>query len=237
MMNPLKRASPGSHSAETTFVLTIKTEEKSVHEAGKLTSASVDVCGNLKTDQPPSLSTFVNAAKGGLDLIDSMVELGAGWLQNMWTPSSCATLVVEFEEVTDWKIDNTFSAGGTVAHFTGLSCGSPYGPWEIKEEGTIPQNGISFGTIKIPFAADGKSTAAFDMHLRIEHLKYTADVTANPSSFIVPVGGNYQLTFGAFTYVGTSCVPEVCAPAKDVENPAGSVIQKIVPAGQGECKK
>ena len=189
MMKSLKRASPGGHSAETTFVLTIKTEEENVHKAGKLTSASVDVCGNLKTDQPPSLSTFVNAAKGGLGLIDLMVELGAGWIQNMWTPSSCATLVVEYEEVADWKIDETFAQSGSVTgHFTSLSCGSPYGPWEIKEEGTCGAGCISYGTIKIPFAEGGNGTAAFDEHIRASDIG-GADSTAQSSVSIIPMEG------------------------------------------------
>jgi hypothetical protein len=233
MMNPLKRSSPSSHSAETTFVLTINTEEENVHKAGKLTSASVDVCGNLKTDQPPSLSTFVNAAKGGLGLIDSMVELGAGWIQNMWTPSSCATLVVEYEEVVDWKIDETIVAGQVTGHYTALSCGSPYGPWEIKEEGTFP-TGTTTGGFKIPFSADGKSPVTYESHLRAAG-EIGADISGSTTVSIIPMGANYQMKFANFTTKGTCWGAGVKAACN--ESPINNLIFKIVPAGPGECKK
>ena len=89
----LDRTTP--HSAQTSFVMQIA-EEKTTDHPGLLKTAPVRVCADVDTSQPPSLQTFVNAAKGLLGLADAIAELAGGWFQKMVRPTSCETLKVTY---------------------------------------------------------------------------------------------------------------------------------------------
>lgn len=111
---PLART--GDHSASTTLLVNLLPETREVHEGGgPLTVSDVTVKASLKTSAIPSLGTFVNGAKGGLGLADSLVELAAGWFQAMVTPKSYATVEVEYEAsaqyLLDFETDLTTEAG------------------------------------------------------------------------------------------------------------------------------
>jgi len=58
----------------------------------------VYVCANVISAQPPELSTFVNAMKGILGLIESIADLGAGWIREIAPPQACRILTVLWHE-------------------------------------------------------------------------------------------------------------------------------------------
>ena len=54
----------------------------------------------METDQIPTLSKLVNAAKdgNGIGLVDALAERAANWLQELVTPDSCSKLRIEYHE-------------------------------------------------------------------------------------------------------------------------------------------
>jgi len=126
----------GDYSATADFLVNILPETKANHESGgPLTTSPVTVRASLKTSGMPSLSTFVNGAKGGLGLVDAIVELAAGWFQAMVTPKSYATVEVEYEgaefeldfeskvhvELDGWVLDGSVTARGVRAGAVGVT--------------------------------------------------------------------------------------------------------------------
>jgi hypothetical protein len=71
----------------------IRPEEK---HSGRVVRAYVSARASLDAAGMPSLGTLVNPVKGVLGLIDSLVELGAGWLQYMNMPKAYGTVEVEY---------------------------------------------------------------------------------------------------------------------------------------------
>jgi hypothetical protein len=87
----LKRTGAGSASAM--LVVDILPEEKhtgTVVRAHVTARASVDAAGM------PSIGTILNPLTGVLGLVESLVELGAGWFQYMNQPKAYGTIEVEY---------------------------------------------------------------------------------------------------------------------------------------------
>lgn len=108
----------GPYSAAATLVVDL-THEKGREHRGYESQAPVTARAEVDTTQPPSLGTLVNAMKGGLGLIDSIVEVAAGWYQEMAPPKAYATLTVTFHEapkyrVRIWETYTLEGDGGTV---------------------------------------------------------------------------------------------------------------------------
>lgn len=101
---------PGTASAQAVLKLDINEEHSGDHANGAEKKTTVVVEAAAKTAEMPSLSTLVNAAKGGLGLLDSLVELGAGWLQTMFPPSSTIALTVTYHVPNDDKTAPTVPA-------------------------------------------------------------------------------------------------------------------------------
>jgi len=117
------------------LIVRIKPERREDHEgnAPQLTTP-VTVRADLETSARPSLQTLISAARGGLGLISSLVELFSGWAQEMWTPQAYATLSVTYhhraryrvsvegEQKRTWSVNKSFSTGkclyGTVGSGT-----------------------------------------------------------------------------------------------------------------------
>lgn len=67
-----------AHSGHAFLVVDVQPERESDHP-GRLERAQAAACAQVDFSQPPSTSTFIGAAKGGLGLAKSIVELAAGW--------------------------------------------------------------------------------------------------------------------------------------------------------------
>jgi hypothetical protein len=87
----MTRATPSS--ASSFFVVDIVPEAK--HE-GKIVRAVVTVRASVDAAGAPSLGTLLNPITGVLGLVESLVELGAGWFQFMNQPKAYATIQVEY---------------------------------------------------------------------------------------------------------------------------------------------
>ncbi len=93
----------GPASVEAVLKLDINEEYPADHENGSAKTGTVFVEAFALTQETPSLSTFINAAKGGLGLIDALVELGGGWLQTMFPPGTTIPLTVSYHVPSDDK--------------------------------------------------------------------------------------------------------------------------------------
>jgi hypothetical protein len=89
----MKLRRSGRNSASALFVVDIRPEEK---HSGRVVRAYVSARASLDAAGMPSLGTLVNPVKGVLGLIDSLVELGAGWLHYMNMPKAYGTVEVEY---------------------------------------------------------------------------------------------------------------------------------------------
>ena len=87
------RSTASPSSASTFFVVDIVPEAK--HE-GKIVRAPVTVRASVDAAQAPSLGTILNPITGVLGLVESLVELGAGWFQHMNQPKAYATIMAEY---------------------------------------------------------------------------------------------------------------------------------------------
>ena len=82
-----------ANSASAVFVVDILPEEK--HE-GKIVRAHVTVRASVDAAGMPSIGTILNPITGILGLVESLVELGAGWFQFMNQPKAYSTVEVEY---------------------------------------------------------------------------------------------------------------------------------------------
>lgn len=97
----MKLEKDGDHSASALLVVDIVPEQGKAH-SGPVKQGKVVAEAALETASPPSIGSWVNALKGGagdlLALADVLVELGAGWIQEMRPPKAYATLNVTYHE-------------------------------------------------------------------------------------------------------------------------------------------
>lgn len=128
----------------------------------------------------------------------------------------------------DWNIPNFFNLGGN-AHFTGLSCGSPYGPWKIKMEGA----GL-WGSYNIPFSEDGRAPVTSDEHGRYKGGLMGYDDVGTGNAVITPNSGGYQISLENITLTGTWWTDIYSSPIPQYENGQG-LIFSVIPADPGQC--
>ena len=88
-----KMTRASASSASSFFVVDIVPEAK--HE-GKIVRAVVTVRASVDAAGAPSLGTLLNPITGVLGLVESLVELGAGWFQFVNQPKAYATIQVEY---------------------------------------------------------------------------------------------------------------------------------------------
>ena len=87
------------YAYEAAFKVDVGTELASDHLGHPSVKIDdVHVCANVISAQPPELSTFVNAMKGILGLVDAIVDLGAGWIRDIAPPQACRILTVLWHE-------------------------------------------------------------------------------------------------------------------------------------------
>ena len=89
----MKLTRKSANSASAVFVVDILPEEK--HE-GKIVRAHVTVRASVDAAGMPSIGTILNPITGILGLVESLVELGAGWFQFMNQPKAYSTVEVEY---------------------------------------------------------------------------------------------------------------------------------------------
>jgi hypothetical protein len=237
-----KLASFSDHSAKSSYRLDViqskPPETQAVHESGVLESSDVKVCAAVDASEAPSLSTFINGAMGGVGIADPIAELAGGMILKLGKPEGCTRLGVTFHVQRGWKVEswNDVSLPGTTFKWTGgLSCGSPYGPWELKADGTTSQGGTISQTIKIPFSEDGNTTATYHEHVTLPIAGMVGDYNGTPRVTIIPVPGGYRMDFESFRYTGSTCVANnPCQPYDKVKN---AWTANIVPADPGQCPK
>lgn len=91
----------GDHSAAALFTVEILPEKGKTH-SGPEKQATAVASAALHTAKPPSISVWVNAVKGGLGnilaLSSALVELCAGWIEEMLPPKAYASLAVDYHE-------------------------------------------------------------------------------------------------------------------------------------------
>ncbi len=115
----------------------------------------------------------------------------------------------------------------------GLSCSSPYGPWEFKTEVTTSQGGTTLETFTIPYSVDGNSTATQAEHLTLPIAGMVGDYKGNPKVTIVQTPGGYRIDFASFRMTGSTCVTNGKCQAYDQVKNAWSA--NIIPADPGQC--
>jgi len=225
------------HSAKSSYrVLVIQSkppETQAVHENGVLEGSYMKVCAAVDASEAPSLSTFINGAMGGVGIADPIAELAGGMILKLGKPESCTKLGVTYHVQRGWKLEgwNEMSLNGFIMT-GGLSCDSPYGPWEFGSEGTTSQGGTGSSTFKVPFSEDGNATATHNEHTTLPSVNNVGDWNGIPKVTITPVIGGYRMDFGPDHMTGSSCTLGQCQNVDTVKK-AWSI--NIVPAEPGEC--
>jgi hypothetical protein len=132
-----------------------------------------------------------------------------------------------------WKINDFNNVNLNGYKMTGgLNCSSQYGPWELKNEWTIPPNGTGTTTWKIPLAEDGNVTGTYNEHVAGSD-GVVGDINGTPIVKIIQVEGGYRMDFNSFPVTGEMCAPGAgCAPVNRVVNAWSA---NIVPADPGQC--
>lgn len=134
---------------------------------------------------------------------------------------------------TGWRIEGwTEMSFNSMVMTGGLSCDSPYGPWEFSSEGTTSQGGTGSSTFKVPFSEDGNTTATHNEHTTLPSAQAIGDWNGTPKVTITPISGGYRMDFGPDHMTGTSCALGQCQNVDTVKKAWGTT---IVPADPGEC--
>ena len=89
----MKLGRKSANSASAVFVVDILPEKE--HQ-GKIVRAHVTVRASVDAAGMPSIGTILNPITGVLGLVESLVELGAGWFQYMNQPKAYSTVEVEY---------------------------------------------------------------------------------------------------------------------------------------------
>lgn len=84
-----------AHAGHAFLVMDVQPERESDHP-GRLERAYAVACAEVDFSQPPTAGTFIGAAKGGLGLAKSIVELAAGWLQALTGPRACEDMEITY---------------------------------------------------------------------------------------------------------------------------------------------
>lgn len=105
----------GEAAGKSELAVDLTTEPVASHPNGVLKHAKVLVKGELKTAEPPALSTFTGAAQGGLGLANSLAELVAGFVQSVAPPKAYQTLDVTYHVADGWDGTITVTVNGAVS--------------------------------------------------------------------------------------------------------------------------
>ena len=89
----MKMGRKSASSASAVFVVDILPENQ---HTGKIVRAHVTVRASVDAAGMPSLGTMLNPITGVLGLVESLIELGAGWFQYMNQPKAYSTVEVEY---------------------------------------------------------------------------------------------------------------------------------------------
>jgi hypothetical protein len=147
-----------------------------------------------------------------------------------------ATLDVNFKTVTQgWKLEGMGPVSSNGIKITGgLSCDSPYGPWEFSLE-TIAPGQTSLTTTKIPFSEDGKAIATYEEHAIVGPV--TTSVIGTGSVSITINSGGYQMDFDAYKITSTVCGAGLGLGCKTSVVPKPAWVINIIPADPGQCPR
>lgn len=123
------------------MVMDLDQETQATHDHGLAGSGQLTVQAQLETSAPPSLKTFTDGARGGLNLAASVVELLGGFYQEMRQPTAVYRLQVtyhvpkirRFHAVISggWRIGSKREDGdfeGTLIIDPSRPAGPAYGP-------------------------------------------------------------------------------------------------------------
>jgi hypothetical protein len=146
-----------------------------------------------------------------------------------------ATLDVKFKTGGQgWKVETWNDVSMPGFKLTGgLSCISPYGPWEFKTEGTTSQGGTTSQTFTIPYSVDGNTIATQAERLTLPIAGMVGDYKGNPKVTFVQTPEGYRMDFAPFRMTGSTCVTNGKCQAYDQVKNAWST--NIVPADPGQC--
>ena len=88
------------HSGEGQLILEVQKEKKEDHP-GVEQASTIVVCGKVRTDEPPSIQTYLNSGLAGgtaeaLTLVLALSDLLAGMVQNAFTIDACGRGIVTY---------------------------------------------------------------------------------------------------------------------------------------------
>jgi hypothetical protein len=213
-------------NSQTQFTAIVRHKFENVELRGPViaTLANGQVSVNPSGSKVPAPATFTYKAPG---------RSGQKAAVNLVTRSKrgIATLDVKFTTVVQgWKMEGMSSSPSNEVKINGgISCDSPYGPWDFSVEYISPVQ-TSLTTTKIPFSADGKAIATVEEHATAGPATSYAIGTGNVT--ITPNSGGYQINFEAYNITVTTCAPDGCVTTQ-VPKPAW--INNIIPADPGQC--
>jgi hypothetical protein len=166
----LKRVS--ELSAEGNLYLMILPEQ--VHDTPILKQANVTVRADVKTSPGLNFETFASAVEGGFNpaaLAKALVDVGAGWVQDMFPEKAYGTVVVEWHEPLSYVLEldskTKFTAQGGVA-------------WTAYVQATIP---LKYDAVKKTWTGKGP----------VRYIRF--DVSAAGACKISgkPTGGSFEV--------------------------------------------
>jgi hypothetical protein len=141
-----------------------------------------------------------------------------------------ATLDIKFKTGGQgWKVDQPVP--GLTGNFTGLSCSSPYGPWEITYEGPDSMGMNRVGIFHVPLFEDGKSIATLEESGSTDYSGY--NVVSTVDATIAPDANGYLIDFKSQTMTGTMWVTGAGSRTINLTTPGYKI--SVLPADPGQC--
>ena len=228
-------SSDSDHSGKSSFRIMVipstPPETQAVHENGALESTSMKVCAAADASEVPSLSTFINGAMGGVGIADPIAELAAGMILKLGKPENCAKLGVTYHIQTGWQINQPMP--GMTGNFKGISCNSPYGPWEITYEGPDSMGMNRVGIFHVPLFVDGKATATLEESGSTGYSGY--NLTSTVEATIAPNANGYWIDFVSQIMTGSIWVQGAGSRSITQTNPGWKM--QVLPADPGQCSQ
>jgi hypothetical protein len=129
-----------------------------------------------------------------------------------------------------YQLEGYPSSMNGVVNSGGLSCDSPYGPWDFSTN-TTASGSTSYVREYIPWSEDGKATAMREEHSNTQNIT-GLDLYGIHDITITPNSGGYQIFFPAPHMIGIWWKPDGIVP---VDQFKGDWVMNIVPADPGDC--
>jgi hypothetical protein len=129
-----------------------------------------------------------------------------------------------------YKVDQPVP--GITGNFQGLSCDSPYGPWEITFAGPDSMGMNRNGIFRIPLFVDGKANATYEDHGIYGDSGY--DVVGTIEATIAPNADGYLIDFKSQTMTGTAWAGKVKSTI-NLTIPGYKI--SVIPADPGQCSQ